>query len=745
MVTYQHLTSADFEPLADSITAWQKLPDRFKSRERALREQVKRPLAPPAWQGESSDAAHHRIDAVGRELTLAAGEASDVHSLLLDAHTVLTALQKQLRNYVASLSDDPNLTVDPSTGHVSYTPKNTADLTPTALGLQAKNYAESITSANADIAKILTAATEADDNLRSGLERDANGRGKGFSDDGYNTLGAAEAGREQAEKDAAAATALAGIHDRPLTETELRRLNTLMQRHEGDPDFAERFALSMGPKRTLEFWARASMSADKATTDELTKLQKSFGVTLATATQSNTPAMERWERDMTALGKERISLQGAKVPGTLPPGPYGFQVMSSLMRNGRYESDFLQDYGKELLKFERASADKGITPENLWRTPAGPGDRLTFGIHDTGTDPMSGYLEALGQDPTAATAMFDDGSSSDPDLKYLLEDRKWPVDWTGGGDPRGMGHDELGHALEAATLGVPHGEVGLERTAEGARVMTQVVKAVAVDDEFLGSRPGMNDSIARMSAGYIDDFNWALADRGGNSDHMDKDLMFGHEGLAHLQVNGDTAQRFLKIVAEDEVGHATLTASQSAFTHNAMLGHLDDHEMAKRIMTTGSYMHGYMDESRIAEVKETYAGQAERINAEIAETAAWKKYGTSQVIGVGAGFVAGAAAGPGAGVVVATAVPMAIEAGAGALDQFVGAKIDESVPPVDFSQEASLYTQGRLSAGLDAAKDPALWYADAGGYSDEATGELVDAAANCYEHGAGAVDRINIQ
>ncbi|MEV6106021.1 hypothetical protein AB0M28_15080 [Streptomyces sp. NPDC051940] len=734
MVTYQALRAADFGSLAGAVEGWRRVPEQFEHRAREFTAQVCGPIGPAVWRGEASDAAQQKMAAIAEQLRLASGEARDVHAVLLDAHETLTALQKKLNDYAAHLSTDPNLTLNPATGHVTATPRPPALTVPDQPLLTGASDAA---TANRYIAAILAEATEADENLRSALERDANGRDRGFSNAGYGSLEAAETGRDRAERDATAATALAGIANRPLTEAELRRLNTLLARHEGDPDFAERFALSMGPKRTLEFWARNAAHAPPSSIDELTRLQKSLGFTLATATQSSAPAMERWERRMTALGNDRVSLQGGSFPGSPPPGPYGFQVMSALLRNGEYETDFLQDYGRSLIDFEQDWQSRGVAPETLWRTPAGAGDHLTFGHADSGTDPFPGYLEALGHNPTAATSLFDNGSSTDPDLEYLLKHRTWFADPPD--NPRSLGHDELGHALEAATLGVPHGEVGLERSDAAGRVMGQVVHSVAKDAGFLDARPGLSDSVARMGAGYIDDLNWSLADDGGNNDLVDRGALYGHERAGHLDLRSDEARAFLSTAARGEMGHAILSAAQSSFTANAMSAYPHDPVTAQHISDTGAYAHGAMDGARILDIEQTYHDQAERQDAEAANAASWKKYGVSQGLGAGAGLAVLPFAGPGAAAVTTVAVPMVVEAGVSAIDELAGQRIDAATHQTDYTSRAAEDASGYRTAGLGAAKEPTIAYYSRGGVSLEDGKNMLDSAANAYDRGSNDV------
>ncbi len=58
--------------------------------------------------------------------------------------------------------------------------------------------------------------------------------------------------------------------------------------------------------------------------------------------------MTDWENQMIAKGTENIRLEG---PGL--PMPLGFQVMSSLMHQGDYDSGFLEKYGNALVATDK--------------------------------------------------------------------------------------------------------------------------------------------------------------------------------------------------------------------------------------------------------------------------------------------------------------------------------------------------------------------------------------------------------
>ena len=148
-----------------------------------------------------------------------------------------------------------------------------------------------------------------------------------------------------------------------LSNAQLEQLNELLALHENNPGFAEQFATGLGPAGTLKFYAAVTdprqfqtdprgnvglSDQQKEREKLLGGLEKSMGTTLATATRNDDPAMRQWKKTM-------ISLGGRDVGDGPDQHVYGFQVMSDLMRNGTYDTTFLDSYGTSLIAFEKAN------------------------------------------------------------------------------------------------------------------------------------------------------------------------------------------------------------------------------------------------------------------------------------------------------------------------------------------------------------------------------------------------------
>lgn len=711
MLDYKTLLHADFTELSQAVGKWAKLPTKFTKAGTQFNTTVLKSLADSDWEGETRDAALDKMNLVYKQLTAASEEATDVHKLLDDAYEVFTSCQSQLRRLKGDLDKDKYLSIK-ADGEVWFDPP--ADTPTDQLAALRKGYQESIEAYRTSIGNQVDAAADADDILHWALSQDHNGRGKGFDPNTYSSLKDATKGRAQADKELKELTELASRTDE-LSIAQLKRVNALLSKHEGDPYFSEKFALALGPKGVLQFYTRVADRVQYG--DDRTKtsasLQKSLSFTLATASNSGSHAMDTWQKEMIGLGDERVSLLDMR-RGIMVEGPYGYQVMSSLMRSGTYDKDFLGDYGKSLIAFEKAHAK--TDPKELW-APDGYETYLNFGTGDHGKDPMAGYLEALGHNPEAAQNLFvakDWGPGNhklDPDLQYLLKDRAWPNGNTLAGDNSGYGYEELGHALEAATLGVPFDqpELGLNRDERSANVMTQVVMTVAADQGFVDDRDGIGGSLAEMGAGYIDDLDWATATFGdGRDGQATRDAAFNHTGPGHIDLQEITAAGFLSAVGRHEGGYEILSLAQQEYTVSALKAHPHPDDELTAIIETGGQTHGILDQSRTDQINADYGDKTDKANEKMAEAGEWKKFGVSQGIGVAVGLATLPFGGPAVGAAVAFAVPAVIEGVGGAIEAGVGNEIDQQLKEkeADFDRQEEKEKGTLVQLGRARASDP---------------------------------------
>ncbi|MFB8248834.1 DUF6571 family protein [Streptomyces sp. NPDC055952] len=749
MLDYQTLLAADFSALSNAVDKWRKLPGEFRKMHTQYGNTVQKELEGSNWQGAGAEAALDKVEIVGKQLTAAADEAGDIHKLLDDAHEIFSRSQAKLRALKRDIESDDYVSINANGDVYLDPPKGTPS---EHIGALNKSYQDTLRSYRESIRSAIEAAQEADDALSWALSQDVNGRGKGFNSNSYGSIVGAKKGRDKADKDLKeleqltgdrSKLALAGA-DEPLDLASLRRMNQLLARHEGDPYFAERFATRLGAAGTLELWTRIAdrVQTGDAHTKASAAIQKSLSYTLATASHSDSKAINKWKRDVITLGGEQVKYLDMK-RGVIQDGPYGFQVMSSLMRYGSYDTDFLNAYGEKLIGYEKEHKDQ--KPNELWRADCNPDPFLNFGSgNDHGLDPMAGYMEALGHNPDAAKNLFysekwQEESKKDADLSFLLR-REWPDGDSLGGNGRGKGFDELGHALEAAALGVPYDASNgfIQRDAQTANIMSQVVVAASEDREFVDKYPGIGDSLARMGAGYMDDLNWAISDEGGRGSVTNSDQLYKNDGAGHIGLRQATARDFLYNVGQHEGGYTILSAAQQAFTLGALEAHHRDPESAGRILGNGGYVHGVLDEARISQVDKQYGDQTDEMNQKLAESAEWKKYGVSQGIGVATGLLLLPVGGPAVSAAAAFAVPTLVEGAGAAVETQWGIEIDRETKEkeVDLSDKNRMTATRFSDLGQLRAVTPALVYMQQHDGRDH-----TEAVLNAYDRGANVTDR----
>ncbi|MBW1597067.1 hypothetical protein [Streptomyces sp. JJ38] len=736
--------TADLAPLDEAVLKWRNLPGQFNTIGRNFDNLVIKGLRGSDWTGETAEAAFRKFDGVVRQFSSAEDEARAVHRLLESALEAFRSAQKRARAVRDEVEEDRNLSIS-SEGVVTFSATDDED------GSRQRLYTETITGYNTRVRSAVNDATDADEALKWALTQDWNGRDKGFNAGTYDSVDAAAEGKRQAAEDADTTTRiLAKGHGADYAD--LRTLNTVLARREGDPYFAERFALKAGPNGVLEFWAGVTADHDrtKKQTAILTRLQDSLGHTLATASHSQSPEMRQWKKEIIELGGERVI--APTNPGAEPVKartPYGFQVLSSLMHEGDFDPDFLQSYGRELIDFEKECDSRYI-----WTLGVEP-HYLNIGGTDKGNDPMAGFLTALGNNPEASKEFFHSGNWEnynpnewdkylDKDLRYLLLERGWPHDPVEGQDSkRGYAYDELGRALESATLGVPYREVGLQRDDVTANVMEQVAIAVAHDPDFSDKRPGVVNSLAEMGAGYIDDLSWGVAPHAGPMDSEDQRSIFDRGDVGHISLDEGAALRFLYNVGQHSGGYETLSAAQHAYTASLMEAQGDDSELAHKAQNVGAYNHGILDEARTSQIEQEFKGRADEVNRAREESSSWKKYGVS--VGVsGAAFlgVTAATANPGAGVAAAVAVPIAVDAGVKALDTYFGNEMAEDVKAgeQDNSIEAGIESDKIITHGQRMSWSNGYAYQELHGLKGSS---MDDGAAGAYTRGMVRADTMD--
>lgn len=388
-----------------------------------------------------------------------------------------------------------------------------------------------------------------------------------------NEAAVSRAANTAATKAAKRAAELAKKDPEDLSPEEFDELNALFAENYDEYPFAEKVVGALGARKTLQLWEKMSNldkpagygeTSDFARADDLDEMQKNLSLTVAAATNSDSPAMKKWKKDMVALGDDPIGERGAPPYGD-SGGPEGFIVMSNLMRYGDYDDKFLEDYGTALIKEDKRIMEGADQPYGSgWGTTS----TVNHLGNDEGNDPLTGYMKALANSPAASAAFFTAGQKGgdkepvSPNFKYLFEERKWPDDSMPGKESV-TGRNSMGLALEAAATGHRPGELAtaedVKHSKEQARLFKELVVSVSRDRDRLREHEYLSDSFANISAEYMPELQRSL----------DQDLEYAKElypttGATLAIDNYDTA-RFLHAVSRNKEGYDRLNVAQHVY------------------------------------------------------------------------------------------------------------------------------------------------------------------------------------
>ncbi|MFI7006763.1 hypothetical protein [Streptomyces sp. NPDC050145] len=695
------LRHLNLSKLDDAVSRWETMTKDLKRLAGDARDNLKKKADGADWAGINATVTREFVDKTAGEFDDAHTQAQTVWNIIKDTRGELATYKQRLNT---AIENAPNYTVvDKGDGSFDVVPHPTTD--PEGAGRGA-------TALRDDIEAILKKATESDSTAAKVLRMIVDHAEYGFSDAGYKDRDEAADAIKAAEQ--AAKTVRKNPHD--VSTTELAALNADLAKYKNDPLFAEQFATDAGPKKMMTFYAGIAdpygVSYDPKRGGEAKQLQKNLGITLGTATLSDSAKMRSWEKQVVAMGPGELGTDDAN-------NPRGFAVMSNLMRFGNYDDRFLNDYGDKLITYDKQHNVKDLNP---WVNNWNQGDLNYWGKDDRGRDPMTGFLQAMGHNPDASTQFFaqpDGGGSTvnkdsevNEHLKYLTQDRIWAADATyEGNDKFVAGHDALGHALEAATTGYAYDAdpmaqkdpmtpgSGDLRNAATAGVMEQVAYLYGGEDgpKMLHEQPELADSLGKMGGAYIDDIDYALS---GIGDHGKDSGDFPAKYAGRAQFGNQGAIDFLSVLGQDETSHKTVTAAQHLYTlslldanpatSDANVAHAHD------AMSVGAEARGILDNSRVAQAETTYSQESEEANKSLARSSDWKKLVAGAVV---AGGVASIPL-PGSTAAAVVIAPLAADTLTDAANTLIGQEIDKSADaaesdPVNKSQMTSREFYGK--------------------------------------------------
>jgi uncharacterized protein DUF6571 len=643
MVSYAYLNEADFSKLAHCASSWKGMQKKYQGIGEQFEAQVVKRLK-GTWHGEAATKAFGRMRTVTEQYEAAGTEAARMGKLMTDAHGEFAAAQKQLRTFQEDVGTD-HFKIHATTGAIEDVDPIWDSPTASSQPGFAEERRRKQDGHVQRLKQILQHATQLDQSYAAALKSDFNGEDDmGFNKSGYSSDDEAR----KAQKDADQAAELIDKDGR-LSGTELDQLDKLLAEHKGDPDFAARFAQKAGAENTLDKYNEiinppqgTQLSDDQR--KRIQSLQKNLGSTLGTATTVHSSEMDKFEQDLLTASDRDYNAN----PTETPYGFSGYQLTSSLMSQGDWDDNLLQDYGEKLISKEQQLGGAGQNPDAVW------GQNRTLGISGIpALDPMTGYMDALGHNPDASLEFLDgstqtqDGESVD-NLDYLMKDRHWPegAGFTGD-DNHPKGIYTLGHALESATTGMPYdyeGSTMPTHTPAQAHLVNELVTTLGnsenadlIDGD--GRLAPIKGSLGEITANYMGDFQQSFTQG---------DLPTNG---APVGIDRGDAMNFLSSVGQDPQAYKEITAAQQGYTQGLVdetLAHRDpgqDFSDVKGDVTSatspGSSVAGIMSEARAEAVYEKDVADAEDFNSNVDEVNKW--------VGRGAGIATGAIASPAAG------------------------------------------------------------------------------------------------
>ncbi|NUL07481.1 hypothetical protein HRW07_30545 [Streptomyces lunaelactis] len=507
------------------------------------------------WSGVNATVSKDFVTRTASEFNDAVTAARSIHAVLRDSHSAFTRHQDEMAGVVADAAKR-NIYINSKGG---AQPPSAPPAVAGEGGKDNRPSDEELAAAERDVSRILREADESDRIAARALRALASDKHDFTSTlvDGLN-----DADYRQGEADAkywAKEIAKGKVAD--WSDEKLKRFNETLAVHRDNPGFSEKLATDLGADGTLRFWRDLAAPPgfqfgplDDERAKVLAQVQDNLGMTLANATNVDSPAMDAWKKDMIAAGGSRVAPDAV-----MGATPYGFSVMSSLMRKGKFDSEFLQDYGREMLEFERRHWD---TPATLWHDSA----PLNYPPSEEANDPVGGFLEALGHNPKASLEFFQSGRDAESNWDYLVGNDDGSRNWRlsaglgpGVGSPP-LSQENLGHALESAAIGLPYDSDGPSKphSAGSAALVNRLVEYYGSNPEFLDKSP-LNASLGNITAEYM------------------RDVQDGMNGASVIKTYGSNAelgslhrdgilQNFLGAVGKDPDAYGAIINAQQAVT-----------------------------------------------------------------------------------------------------------------------------------------------------------------------------------
>ncbi|MFE9331225.1 hypothetical protein [Streptomyces sp. NPDC006925] len=600
MVSYRDLSELKLTKLDTAVTKWKGIKDEFH--DIATGEgrgadvvRLEKQATGADWTGANAELSKQFVVEAAREFHDAAEQAKSIHLAVKLSRQRMQKHQSDLQKKVEDIRDEGL--------HVAGDGKVSDSEHYTDEGKR-KAAEEKIKAAEARIEKVLKAAASTQHDLAEGLRllvqdaHDFSGADYGSYDDIRKIVGRADADKAIDEVRDLYKQAKNG--DR-VNLTKLDSFNDLAELQRSNPAFAKRLTTQLGAKDTLLFWRMMcgdgfEITNENARGRQLVRLRDNLGMTLATASRQRGPDIAKWKDDVLWLGRRPISN-----PGHPKHDPSGFQVMSSLMGKGRFDTDFLRDYGKELREYDKKAGDKGKAWFGTWSD-------LDPSSSGRGADPMAGFLKAASHNPAFATELFENEDTAD----YYLKDRTYLPDNPQLGDGKNRAAEALGDALYAGGSGMNPDDPGaeyVEHTADQNKAFHNIFDRLALKK---------NDMMPELREGMA-----LLLGNHGDETYETMNTVYGQR----TPLDQDKLMEITKQISRSPEGYAALNqAMNQSMVHDIMTQKdhptLSAEQVGRALGFQVEARHQAIDEMTAAEQKSagwksfwTYLGVAEASTA----------------------------------------------------------------------------------------------------------------------------------
>ncbi|WP_211285553.1 hypothetical protein [Streptomyces thermovulgaris] len=546
------LRHGNFAKLGEAVTDWEQMTKKLADLKKDAEDNLKAKADRAKWAGVNATVSREFITKTAAEFADAYTQADSITKILKDTREELIGYRAQLNDAIKRAAEQNLTVIDTGDGTFTVVGNTRPDWASDPSGKTGVTDQKVVDAFRDEIQSILTKATQSDNSAAKALRLLVDQAKYGFTDASY-------ADRDEAARAVAAAERLAKMAKNPadMSLDDIAAFSRTMRKYHDDPLFAEQFATRLGAKGVLQFWTEmthAHAGARGSELETMKDLQTNLSLTLATATFSDSGAMQDWKKDLIAERNTNFRATGSP----FPVGALGAQVISSLLHQGRFDTEFLDDYRKELFKADKAAGKSGT--RDLWIRGYDALD-LVFG-DDNGRDPLKGLFAALSHNPEAAVHAFESKS----DLNHMLGTVKYT--------DRG---EALGRALESAVTGVAAGDTSSTAPPHSktqVRIMGNIMEAVAQPggDGADMVKKGLGESFGDMAAAYMPEISQALAGAESAAIYLtdsESPDAFQKEAVRNVV-------RFLAETAADPSGRAGIIYGETIYTASLLESHLSN-------------------------------------------------------------------------------------------------------------------------------------------------------------------------